>query len=66
MINAINFYPRSRNWALREILILPSRNTICYHFGKHRLSEGTIESERTINNGISKIFTPPSNPINHE
>ena len=57
MIAAINLYLWSRNnyQALREMLILPSCNTICKHFGKHGLAGATIKHERTINNVFQSL-----------
>ena len=59
MTEAINLYLRSRNSyrALREILVLPCRNTICDYFGKQGLSRGAQECERTVlNEGQNDCF----------
>ena len=57
MTDAINLYLRSRNSyrALREILLLPSRNTVCDYFGKHGLAGGAGECERTTKNVFSSL-----------
>ena len=57
MADAINLYLRSRNSyrALRDILHLPSRNTICDYFGKNGLAGGETECIRTINNVFSAL-----------
>ena len=49
MTDAINLYLGSKNGyrALREILVLPSRNTVCDYFG---LAGGSVECERTMKN----------------
>ena len=57
MADAINLYLRSRNTyrALRELLVLPSRNTICDYFGKCGLVGGLKECERTLRNVFSSF-----------
>ena len=57
MADAINLYLRSRNSyrALREILFLPSHNTVCGYFGKHGQAGGALECERTIKNVFSSL-----------
>ena len=52
MAHAVTLYLRSRNayTALRELLVLPCRNTIYEYFGKHGLASGLIECERTLRN----------------
>ena len=47
MAEAIHFYLRSRNSyrALRQLLVLPCRNTICDYFGKNGLAGGANECE---------------------
>ena len=55
MAEAINLYLRSRNSfrALRELLILPSHNTICDYFGKIGIAGSDKECERT----LKKVFS---------
>ena len=58
MAEAINLYLRSRNSfnsfrALRELLILPSRNTICDYFGRIGIAGSNQECERT----LKKVFS---------
>ena len=55
MAEAINLYLRSRNSyrALRELLVLPCRNTICDYFGKNGIAGGIKECERT----LKKVFS---------
>ena len=57
MAEAINLYLRSRNSyrALRELLVLACRNTICDYFGKNGLAGGANECERTIKNVFSSL-----------
>ena len=57
MADTINLYLRSRNTyrALRELLVLPSRNTICDYFGKCGLVDGLKECERTLRNVFSSF-----------
>ena len=57
MADAINLYPRSRSSyrALREQLLLPSRNTILNYFGRLGLPGGFEECEKTLQNVFSTL-----------
>ena len=52
MSRAVTLYLRSRNayTALRKLLVLLCHNTIYDYFGKHGLTGGLIECERTLRN----------------